>query len=69
MDDNILNFDEINKAVYVTEKIIAKNLLDYLAPEYCERKSHINDRATEIVETIRNSKNTDSPIESLLKEY
>ena len=64
-----LTFDEVNKIAYVSESLIAKNLLDYLKSEYNQRLLNIEDRANEIVESVRESIKSDSPIENLLQEY
>ena len=64
-----LTFDEINKIAYASESLISKNLLDYLKPEYNQRLLNIEDRANEIVEAVRESIKSDSPIENLLQEY
>ena len=69
MNNKVLNFDEINNAGYQSESIISKNLLNYLESEYNLRLKNIEDRATEIVESVRKSAKSDSPIESLLQEY
>ena len=64
-----ITFDEINKISYASESLVAKNLLDYLKPEYNKRLLNIEDRANEIVEAVRKSIKSDSPIENLLQEY
>lgn len=64
-----LTFDEINKIAYASESLISKNLLDYLKSEYNQRLLNIEDRANEIVEAVRESIKSDSPIENLLQEY
>ena len=64
-----INFNEINEIVYKSESILSKILLDYLKPEYDKRISNIEDRAIEIVQSVRESSKSDSPIESLLQEY
>ncbi len=64
-----LTFEEINKIAYASESQVAKNLLDYLTPEYNQRLLNIEDRASEIVEAARKSIKPDSPIENLLQEY
>jgi len=64
-----ITFDEINKISYASESLVAKNLLDYLKPEYNKRLVNIEDRANEIVEAVRKSIKSDSPIENLLQEY
>ena len=64
-----ITFDEINKIAYASESLVAKNLLDYLKPEYNKRLLNIEDRANEIVEAVRKSIKSDSPIENLLQEY
>ena len=64
-----ITFDEINKIAYASESLISKNLLDYLKPEYNKRLLNIEDRANEIVEAVRKSIKSDSPIENLLQEY
>ena len=63
-----INFDEINKIAYASESLISKNLLDYLKPEYNKRLLNIEDRANEIVKSVRESIKSDSPIENLLQE-
>ena len=64
-----LNFNKINEAAYASESDLAYNLLDYLKDEYKLKKQSIEYRAIDIVETIRKSIKTDSPIENLLQEY
>ena len=64
-----LNFNKINEAAYASESDLAYNLLDYLQDEYKLKKQSIEYRAIDIVETIRKSIKTDSPIENLLQEY
>ena len=64
-----ITFDEINKISYASESLISENLLDYLKPEYNRRLLNIEDRANEIVKSVRESIKSDSPIESLLQEY
>ena len=64
-----ITFDEINKIAYASESLVAKNLLDYLKPEYNKRLLNIEDRANEIVEAVRKSIKSDSPVENLLQEY
>ena len=64
-----ITFDEINKISYASESLVVKNLLDYLKPEYNKRLVNIEDRANEIVEAVRKSIKSDSPIENLLQEY
>ena len=64
-----LNFNTINEAAYASESDLAYNLLDYLKDEYKLKKQSIEYRAIDIVETIRKSIKTDSPIENLLQEY
>ena len=64
-----ITFDEINKISYASESLVAKHLLDYLKPEYNKRLLNIEDRANEIVEAVRKSIKSDSPIENLLQEY
>ena len=64
-----ITFDEINKISYASESLVAKNLIDYLKPEYNKRLVNIEDRANEIVEAVRKSIKSDSPIENLLQEY
>ena len=57
-----ITFDEINKISYASESLVVKNLLDYLKPEYNKRLLNIEDRANEIVEAVRKSIKSDSPI-------
>ena len=64
-----ITFDEINKISYASESLVVKNLLDYLKPEYNKRLLKIEDRANEIVEAVRKSIKSDSPVENLLQEY
>ena len=64
-----ITFDEINKISYASESLVSKNLLNYLKPEYNKRLVNIEDRANEIVEAVRKSIKSDSPIENLLQEY
>ena len=64
-----ITFDEINKISYASESLVVKNLLDYLKPEYNKRLLNIEDRANEIVEAVRKSIKSDSPVENLLQEY
>tara|TARA_B100000686_G_scaffold83251_1_gene90015 strand:+ start:4064 stop:7195 length:3132 start_codon:yes stop_codon:yes gene_type:complete len=64
-----ISFDKINQIAYENESKIAENLLDYLKPEYISRINNIEDRALEIVESVRKSIKSDSPIEDLLQEY
>ena len=64
-----ITFDEINKISYASESLVVKNLLDYLKPEYNKRLLKIEDRANEIVEAVRKSTKSDSPVENLLQEY
>ena len=64
-----ISFDKINEIAYVSESLVSKNLLNYLKPEYKKRLTSIDDRANEIVNTVRESIKSDSPIENLLQEY
>ena len=64
-----LSFNKINDIAYSSETDLTRNLLNYLQPEYKKRIRNVEDRATDIVETIRKSIKSDSPIESLLQEY
>ena len=64
-----LSFNKINEISYSSETDLTHNLLNYLKPEYKKRIRNVEDRATDIVETIRKSIKSDSPIESLLQEY
>ena len=57
-----LNFNTINEAAYASESDLAYNLLDYLKDEYKLKKQSIEYRAKDIIETIRKSIKTDSPI-------
>ncbi|PPR47737.1 MAG: Bifunctional protein PutA [Alphaproteobacteria bacterium MarineAlpha5_Bin9] len=66
---NEISFDDINKIAYASENDVSKILLNYFEPEYSKRISNINDRANEIVKTVRKSIKSDSPIENLLQEY
>jgi len=66
---NNLSFDIINKMAYASETDISQNLLNFLTPKYKESIINIEDRASEIVKSIRKSIKSDSPIESLLQEY
>ena len=63
------SFNKINEIAYSSETDLTHNLLNYLKPEYKKRIQNVEDRATDIVETIRKSIKSDSPIESLLQEY
>ena len=64
-----LSFNKINEVSYSSETNLTHTLLNYLKPEYKKRIRNVEDRATDIVETIRKSIKSDSPIESLLQEY
>jgi len=66
---NKLSFNKINETVYASETELTHILLNYLKPEYKKRIQNVEDRATDIVETVRKSIKSDSPIESLLQEY
>ena len=66
---DIPSFNKINDIAYSSETDLTHNLLNYLKPEYKKRIQNVEDRATDIVETIRKSIKSDSPIESLLQEY
>ena len=57
------------KLFQISGLILSKILLDYLKPEYDKRISNIEDRAIEIVQSVRESSKSDSPIENLLQEY
>ena len=57
-----VNFNTINEAAYASESDLAYNLLDYLKDEYKLKKQSIEYRAIDIVDTIRKSIKTDSPI-------
>ena len=50
-----LNFKKINDIAYTEEDIVAKELLEYLKPEYKNRLKNIKDRATDIVANARKS--------------
>ena len=50
-----LNFKKINDIAYAEEDIVAKELLEYLKPQYKNRLNNIKDRATDIVTNARNS--------------
>jgi len=63
------SFNKINEISYFSETDLTHTLLSYLKPEYKKRIRNVEDRATDIVETIRKSIKSDSPIESLLQEY
>ena len=63
------SFNKINEIVFSSETDLTNVLLSYLKTEYKERIRNIEDRATEIVNTVRKSIKSDSPIESLLQEY
>ena len=63
------SFNKINEISYFSETNLTHTLLSYLKPEYKKRIRNVEDRATDIVETIRKSIKSDSPIESLLQEY
>ena len=63
------SFNKINEISYSSETDLTHTLLNYLKPEYKKRIRNVEDRATDIVETIRKSIKSDSPIESLLQEY
>ena len=67
-NNNEISFEEINNIAYASEELVAKNLLKYLEPEYNKRVKNIDDRANEIVNSVRQSIKTDSPIENLLQE-
>ena len=69
MNNQTLNFHEINNVAYKPESVIAKSLLSYLEFEYNDRLSNIEDRAIEIVKSVRKSIKSESPIEGLLQEY
>ena len=65
-----LNFDKINHITYASEDFVAKELLEYLTPEYNKRLSSIKDRAEEIVKNARKSIGIiKNPIDNLLQEY
>ena len=69
-DISKLNFDKINDITYASEDFVAKELLEYLTPEYNKRLSSIKDRAEEIVTNARKSIGIiKNPIDSLLLEY
>ena len=42
-DISKLNFDKINDITYASEDFVAKELLEYLTPEYNKRLSSIKD--------------------------
>ena len=65
-----LNFKKINDIAYTEEDIVAKELLEYLKPEYKNRLKNIKDRATDIVTNARKSIGIiKNPIDNLLQEY
>ena len=64
-----LNFNIINEAVYKSETVIVKELLDYFSIEYNKKITNIEDRASEIVKVARKSKSLSNPLEDLLQEY
>ena len=67
---NDLNFKKINDIAYTEEDIVAKELLEYLKPEYKNRLKNIKDRATDIVTNARKSIGIiKNPIDNLLQEY
>ena len=64
-----INFKKINEVAYASETEVTNNLLHFLKYEYKKRIKNIEDRANEIVEVARKSKNSSNPIDSLLQEY
>ena len=50
-----LNFKKINDIAYADEDVVAKELLEYLKPEYKNRLKNIKDRAADIVTNARKS--------------
>ena len=67
---NDLNFKKINDIAYTEEDIVAKELLEYLKPEYKNRLKNIKERATDIVTNARKSIGIiKNPIDNLLQEY
>ena len=65
-----LNFKKINDIAYAEEDIVAKELLEYLKPEYKNRLKNIKDRAADIVTNARKSIGIiKNPIDNLLQEY
>ena len=69
VSDNTISFKDINNIAYVAETEISNTLLNFIEPEYKKRIHNIEDRASEIVNTVRKSIKSDSPIENLLQEY
>ena len=63
------SFNKINEISYSSETDLTHTLLNYLKPEYNKRLVNIEDRANEIVEAVRKSIKSDSPVENLLQEY
>ena len=69
VSDNTISFKDINNIAYVAETEISNTLLNFIEPEYKKKIHNIEDRASEIVNTVRKSIKSDSPIENLLQEY
>ena len=70
--DQIINNEliEIDNITCLEESVIVKRMMDYLLPEYLNKKDQINNRALEIVRESRKSISLiKSPIENLLQEY
>ena len=70
--DQIINNEliEIDNITCLEESVIVKKMMDYLLPEYLNKKDQINNRALEIVRESRKSISLiKSPIENLLQEY
>ena len=70
--DQIINNEliEIDNITCLEESVIVKRMMDYLLPEYFNKKDQINNRALEIVRESRKSISLiKSPIENLLQEY
>ena len=55
--DQIINNEliEIDNTTYLEESVIVKRMMDYLLPEYLNKKDQINNRALEIVRESRKS--------------
>ena len=69
VSDNTISFKDINNIAYVAETEVSNTLLNFIEPEYKKRIHNIEDRASEIVNSVRKSIKSDSPIENLLQEY
>ncbi len=61
---------DIDQVISLDESTVVKNMLNYLKPNYVDKKEHIKIRAEQIVNESRRSIGIiKSPIENLLQEY